>query len=229
MRSFCRLLIAGAFASVLTASLVAEAQQPQIVIADQNGRRFQGVAGAITSISGDTVKLKSLQGGEVTVRITKDTQFRRDREAAKLQDFKVGETVVVRGTPAGEREWTAQLIATRGDAQQQFRGEMGKQFVVGEVKSLDPPKLTVLRPDGVTQTIEADENTSLKKMNESITMADIQPGDRLFARGELKNGIFVPVTIMVGSAEQMRFGRRDSAIEGQDPKPPSKSDEKPKQ
>ncbi len=227
MRFFCKLLIAGTFAAALTTPLM-RAQQPQIVMRDQSGRPFQGVAGPITAISGDSIKLKSFQGGEVTVKITKDTQFRRDREAAKLQDFKVGETVMVRGTPSGEGEWTAQMIATRGDAQPQFRGEMGKQFVIGEVKSLDPPKLTVLRPDGVTQTIEADENTSLKKMNESITMADIQPGDRLFARGELKNGVFVPLTIVVGNAEQMRFGQRGGAIEGQK-QPASKSDEKPKQ
>lgn len=230
MKMSGKLFIAGTFAAALTAPLV-RAQQPQIIMRDQSGRPFQGVAGAITAISGDSIKLKSFQGGEVTVKITKETQFRRDREAAKLQDFKVGETVMVRGTPAGDGEWIAQTVITRGDAQPQFRGEMGKQFVIGEVKSLDPPKLTVLRTDGVTQTIEADENTSLKKMNESITMADIQPGDRVFARGELKNGVFIPVTIMVGNAEQMRFGRREGAMEGQkqDPKQAPTGDQKPKQ
>src|SRR2546423_5915209 len=116
----------------------------------QDGQRFQGVGGQITSISGDTIKLKIPNGQEATVKIAADTQFRRDRNPAKLQDFKVGDFVLVRGTPAGENQWTAQMVGTRSDAQPQLRGEMGKNFIAGEVKSMDPPKMTILRPDGVT-------------------------------------------------------------------------------
>ena len=199
-------------------------------MAGPDGQRFQGTGGQITSISGDTIKLKTPNGQESTVKIFSDTQFRRDRNAAKLQDFKVGEFVMVRGTPAGENQWTAQMIATRSDAQQQLRGEMGKNFIMGEVKSLDPPKMTILRPDGVTQTIEADENTSLKKQNESITMADIQAGDRVFARGEVKNGAFVPVMIMVAPPGAGRFIMNGGAVErGQQPVDKSqKPDSNPK-
>src|SRR2546421_11951143 len=78
-----------------------------------DGQKFQGVAGQITSISADTIKLKMPNGQEATVKIAADTQFRRDRSPAKLQDFKVGEFVGVRGTPAGENQWTAQSIGTR--------------------------------------------------------------------------------------------------------------------
>jgi hypothetical protein len=175
------------------------------VMVGPDGQKFQGVGGQVTSISSDALKLKTPNGQEATVKISSDTQFRRDRNPAKLQDFKVGEFVMVRGTPAGENQWNAQMVGTRSDAQQQLRGEMGKNFIAGEVKSLDPPKMTILRPDGVTQTIEADENTSLKKQNESITMADIQPGDHIFARGEMKNGSFVPAMIMVAPPGAMRF------------------------
>lgn len=188
------------------------------VMVGPDGQRFQGTGGQITSISGDSIKLKTPNGQEAMVKVSSDTQFRRDRNAAKLQDFKVGEFVMVRGTPAGENQWTAQMIATRSDAQQQLHGEMGKNFIMGEVKSLDPPKMTIVRPDGVTQTIEADENTSLKKQNESITMADIQPGDRVFARGEVKNGAFVPAMIMVAPPGAGRFIMNGGGVErGQQP------------
>lgn len=188
------------------------------VMAGPDGQRFQGTGGQITSISGDTIKLKTPNGQEATVKVSSDTQFRRDRNPAKLQDFKIGDFVMVRGTPAGENQWTAQMIGTRSDAQQQLRGEMGKNFIMGEVKSLDPPKMTILRPDGATQTIEADENTSLKKQNESITMADIQPGDRVFARGEMKNGSFVPAMIMVAPPGAGRFIMNGGGVErGQQP------------
>jgi hypothetical protein len=48
-----------------------------------------------------------------------------------------------------------------------------------------------------------DENTSFRKDNESITLADIKVGDQVFGRGELKNDIFVPSQLNVG---QPRFG-----------------------
>ena len=48
-----------------------------------DGQRFQGVGGQITSISGDNVKLKTPNGQEATVKISSDTQFRRDRNPAK--------------------------------------------------------------------------------------------------------------------------------------------------
>jgi len=200
------------------------------VLVGPDGQKFQGVGGQITSISGDTIKVKTPSGQEATVKVSSDTQFRRDRNPAKLQDFKVGEFVMVRGTPAGENQWNAQMIGTRSDAQQQLRGEMGKNFIAGEVKSLDPPKMTILRPDGVTQTIEADENTSLKKQNESITMADIQPGDRIFARGEVKNGAFVPAMIMVAPPGAMRFKMNGGEERGQQSGDKSpKPDSNPKQ
>jgi hypothetical protein len=82
--------------------------------------------------------------------------------------------------------------------------------VIGAVKSLDAPKLVVTRTDGVEQTIEADENTSFRKgRDESITLPDIKVGDTIFARGELKNGTFVPTTINVvppEMAQRMKDG-----------------------
>jgi hypothetical protein len=83
-------------------------------------------------------------------------------------------------------------------------GEMGKDFIVGEVKSIDAPKLTVLRPDNVTQTLELTEETSLRRGRESVTMADIQPGDHVVVRGALENNTFVSKNVMVLSPEQWK-------------------------
>jgi hypothetical protein len=83
-------------------------------------------------------------------------------------------------------------------------GELGKDFVIGEVKSVDAPKITVLRPDNVTQTMELNEETSLRKGRESITMADIQPGDHIVVRGGVQNNAFVPKNVMVISLEQWK-------------------------
>ena len=78
-------------------------------------------------------------------------------------------------------------------------------MVVGEVKAIDAPKLTITRTDGVVQTIEADENTSFRRgRDESITLPDIKTGDTVFARGELKSGVFVPASINVLDPEMVR-------------------------
>src|SRR5208337_3312944 len=81
-------------------------------------------------------------------------------------------------------------------------GEMGKDFVIGEVKSTDAPKLTILRTDNVTQTLELTEDASIRQGRESITMADIHPGDHVVIRGVLQNNTFVPKNVMVLSPEQ---------------------------
>jgi len=83
-------------------------------------------------------------------------------------------------------------------------GELGKDFVFGEVKSVDAPKITVLRPDNVTQTLELNEETSLRKGRESVTMADIQVGDHVFVRGAVQNNAFVPKIVMVVGPEQWK-------------------------
>jgi hypothetical protein len=173
--------------------------------------RFQGVAGTITAIDKNQLSLKTLDGKAVTVNLFADTQYRKDRQPASLADFKVGDTVMVGGDPAGENTWKARFVATRSGAGQQMREGLGKRFIAGEITSIDGLHLTVLRPDGVTQTIEVDENTSFRKQNESITLADFKPGDRVFGRGEVKNGTFVAAVLNFGDPQPMGMPRPEGS------------------
>ena len=161
-------------------------------------QRFQGVMGTITALSEDSMTVKTVDGKTATVKLTDKTQYRKDRQPAKIADFKVGDMVMVRGEPTGENAWSALFVATRSNAAGQFREGLGKQFIAGEVKAVESTKLAILRTDGETQTIQVDESTSFRKQGESITLADIKEGDRIFGRGELKNGIFVPTVLNVG-------------------------------
>jgi hypothetical protein len=52
--------------------------------------------------------------------------------------------------------------------------------------------------------LELNEETSLHKGRESITMADIQVGDHVMARGAAQGGVFVPKGVMVMSPEQWK-------------------------
>jgi len=172
----------------------------------------RGIAGKITAINSGSLEMAKPDGTSVTVKLTDKTEFRKDRQPAKIADFKVGDLVFVRGDENADHTVTAQMIGARtgngpGGGGGGFGGaggfgEMGKDFVAGEVKSIDAPKLTILRTDNVPQTLELTEESSLRKGRDSITMADIHPGDHVVIRGALQNNLFVPKNVMVLSPEQ---------------------------
>ncbi len=166
--------------------------------------RFQGVAGTITAIAGNQLSVKTTEGKVVTVNLSADTQYRKDRQPAALADFKVGDTVTVAGAPVEESAWNARFVTTRSIGQQ-FGEGLGKRFIAGEIKAIDGTSLAILRVDGQTQTILVDENTSFRKQDQSITLADFKPGDHVFGRGEVKNGSFVAAVLNWGDAKPMEM------------------------
>lgn len=177
---------------------------------DENGPR--PVFGRIAAIQDGSIRITRPDGSETTVKITPQTEFRRDREAAKLKDFKVGDGVLVRGEENPDYSVTATMVAGRtgnggpggGPNRQNPVGTLGKDFVVGEVKAIDPPSITVMRTDNVKQSFELNEETSLHKGHDSVTMADIQVGDHIFSRGALEQNQFVPKSVMVIEPEQWK-------------------------
>ena len=172
----------------------------------QQHRQFRGngVFGRIESISSTEIKISREDGSTVTIAINSKTQFHIDQQPAKLEDFKVGSSVFVRGNKTGDYTWDAEFVSARSGApatgQRQGPGQgpgqgMDGNMVAGTVKTIEGTKITILRLDGTTQTIEVDENTSLQKHRESITLADIHPGDAIAVRGETKEGVFSPKTV----------------------------------
>ena len=173
--------------------------------------RLQPLLGKITAIHEHSLELARPDGSSVTVNLSSETIVRKDRQPVKLSDLKIGDAIAVRGEENQDHTWTARGIAVRpGDSPERgpgFRGNMGtlgKDYVVGEVQAVDPPKLTVLRPDNVTQVLELNEETSLRRGRESITMADIKVGDHIFARGAMEKEAFAPKAVMVVDPEQWK-------------------------
>ena len=152
----------------------------------------------------------------MTVHLTPKTEFRMDQQPAKIDDFKAGTVVFVRGTKTGDSAWDAEVVAARsgggppggraggpGDGPGGPPPVMGKDIVAGTVRAIDGVKLTILRLDNVTQTVELDENTSLTRRRESITLADVHVGDAVAVRGETKAGAFVPRSLSLMTPEQL--------------------------
>jgi hypothetical protein len=180
--------------------------------ADKQGgfdERHIPLFGKITAVSASSLEIQDPNGRTVVVKLTSQTEFRKDRQPAKRADFKVGDVILVRGQENPDHTWTAQTIGARstngeGRGPNMQAGTLGKDYVSGEVKSIDPPKISVLRSDKVTQTIELNEDTSLRKGRDAITMADVQVGDHLLAGGAMQDNVFVPKFVMVIGPEQWK-------------------------
>jgi len=179
--------------------------------APSQGTHHHGTGGTITAIEAGKLTLKTFDGKTESVILSDKTQFHVDRQPAKLSDFKVGDAVLIRGEAAGENEWQAEVVAKRANnaGEAEFREALGKRFIVGEIKAINGVQLTILRPDGVTQNITVDENTSFRKEGESVTLADFKVGDHVFGRGEVKDGIFVPAVLGWGDPMKMFGGQAE--------------------
>ena len=53
------------------------------------------------------------------------------------------------------------------------------------------------RLDGVEQKIAVDENTSFREKHDSVTLADLRPGQGFRAEGHVMNGTFTATTFTV--------------------------------
>ncbi len=179
------------------------------------------VVGKVTAVSKDSLTVAPLTGGDaVTVKVSDTTRVAKDRQPFKLEQIKVDDVVFARGELKNNSMQAAVVSVVNPEMIQRLqqgggpgggsnmggfnREDLGKKFIVGDVKAINETKLTIARPDGQTQDIEVDENTSFKKGTESITLPDIKVGDFVRGRGELKENVFVPKELIVGRP-QMRM------------------------
>lgn len=258
MKEFVRFLCISLFCSLATGMEVRaedlflqEAPPPQSSASAQGagtaqtlgrgGERRPGLFGKLTAVHDQSIEITGSSGDAVTVKISGSTQFRKEGEAAKLSDFKVGDMMFVRGAENADHTWSAEMIGTRpngglGGGPQGGRGGpgggrpagvLGQDYVFGEVKAIGAPKLTILRPDNVTQTVELNEDTSLRKGRDSITMADIQVGDHIMVRGGMQANAFQPKSVMVIGPEQWKRMQEMGMASGGPPANPPKNNDQP--
>lgn len=181
-----------------------------------------GNSGQIVDINGETITLKNTAGLEIVANTSKETHFLgKDRQRIALKDLKVGDYVRVGGQTGSNDVVEARFVGVMSDddvrRMQEFENNMGRTVIAGEVKEIQGTQVRVRRPDDNEQVIEIDESTSIKRGNESITLADLKAGDRIFGRGELKKGFFVPSELQVLQPGEGRRRRSEDQ-----PQPPSK-------
>src|SRR5258708_8179011 len=62
--------------------------------------RGRGLFGKISALQSDSIEVTRPDGTKISVKLTASTEFRKEREPAKLSDFKVGDNVIVRTNQA---------------------------------------------------------------------------------------------------------------------------------
>ena len=150
---------------------------PEAVLAQdpQDGPRQGGVAfaggqmvrGTITATSPDHLTVKTDAGEIYQVSLSANTRLTKERQPVKVADIKVGDGVGAMGVLDPTTKTIHAVLVGIIDAEQvkKARENMGKTYITGKVTAIDMDalKVTVMRPDGITQVISVDEQTSFKR------------------------------------------------------------------
>jgi Domain of unknown function (DUF5666) len=195
----------------------AQAQPAAAQDAPQGPRRGGGfmamensVHGTVTAISGGEFTVKNEEGESYKIATGPNTHFMKDRQPIKPTDIHVGDTVITGGDTDEKAHTVGAVFLAVLDAEQvqrlkQARADFGKTWTAGKITAINDLKITIERPDKVTQTVAVDENTSFRKHRDSITLADIKVGDTITARGALANNAFLASQLSVVEPGQRGF------------------------
>jgi hypothetical protein len=157
--------------------IVAVAAVPTTVLAQderdgppQSGMAFAGgqmVRGTVTAVTAEHLTVKTESGEVFQVVLSANTRLNKERQPVKVTDIKVGDAVGAMGVLDAPTRTVHAVFVGVIDAEQvkKARENMGKTYITGKVTAIDMDalKLTVMRPDGVSQVIGVDEQTSFKR------------------------------------------------------------------
>jgi hypothetical protein len=123
----------------------------------------------------------------------------------KATDIKVGDFIVAIGdTDATAKSVGATRIMQLDPATvKQMREEVanfGKTWLQGRVTSINEATINIIGGmDNAPHAIVADENTTIRRGRDPITLADIQVGEMIRVQGALKDGVFTASDVMSAS------------------------------
>jgi hypothetical protein len=127
----------------------------------------QMVRGTVTATSADHLTVKTEAGEVYQVALSANTRLTKERQPVKVADIKAGDAVGAMGVLDAPTRTVHAVFVGVVDAEQvkKARENMGKTYITGKVTAIDMDalKLTVMRPDGVSQVIGVDEQTSFKR------------------------------------------------------------------
>jgi predicted RNA-binding protein len=127
----------------------------------------QMVRGTVTAVTTDKLTIKTEAGEVYQIAVSPNTRMMKARQPVKVTDIKVGDSVGAGGELDAPNKTVHALFVMVVDAEQvkQMRENLGKTYIMGKVTAIDMDelKLTIERPDKVSQVIAVDEGTSFRR------------------------------------------------------------------
>ena len=168
------------------------------------GRRGAGAGSGAASGSGDS----EVERGN-----------RPQPQTLKPTDIKVGDIITAGGELDDAKKtigavFIAQVDPERARQMREMQANYGKTWLAGRITAIDGTRITIEgMVDHAPHVIAVDENTSFRRRRDSITLADIQPGQQLQAEGAMKDGAFLATTVTSQVRDQNRDQNRNQPRE----------------
>jgi hypothetical protein len=167
VQHWAKKLLLAAVAASLPMMLFAQERQDD---PRQGGASFAGgqmVRGTVTATAADHLTVKTDAGEIYQISLSANTRLNKERQPVKVTDIKVGDGAGAMGVLDPATKTVHAVFVAIIDAEQvkKAREGMGKVYITGKVTAIDMDglKVTVMRPDGVSQVIGVDEQTSFKR------------------------------------------------------------------
>ncbi len=142
------------------------------------------IKGTITTISEETLGIKTPKWKSVVVNILESTKLkRRFGGEARLSEFEVGDEVIIVGNKINDNEIDASTI-------KDLSIQKHNTVFVGEILSLATPSSLVIRTlQREIQTVYMSSSTVYYEANTKITYANLSIGDKIVVKGALWNRV----------------------------------------
>lgn len=128
-----------------------------------------------------------------------NTRLMKGRDAIRASEIQTGDMIFAAGNVDAKKKTVgaAILIDIPSEEVRKAREGLGKTWTAGKITAITGTKIETQRLDGVEQKIAVDENTSFREKRDSVTLADLRPGEGFRAEGHVMNGTFTATTLTV--------------------------------
>ena len=165
----------------------------------ENTLRATVVSAAPAGKNDGSFAVKTDSGQPWKVLYGVNTRLMKDRESIRASDIQMGDMIFAAGNVDAKKKTVgaAILIDIPSEEVRKAREGLGKTWTAGKITAIAGTRIQVKRLDGVEQSIAVDENTSFREKRDSVTLADLRPGEGFRAEGHVINGTFTATTLTV--------------------------------
>jgi hypothetical protein len=165
----------------------------------ENTLRGTVVSAAPTGKNDGSFAVKTDSGQPWKVLYGVNTRLMKGRDAIRANEIQTGDMIFAAGNVDAKKKTVgaAILIDIPSEEVRKAREGLGKTWTAGKIMAITGTRIQVQRLDGVEQKIAVDENTSFREKHDSVTLADLRPGEGFRAEGHVMNGIFTATTLTV--------------------------------